>query len=89
MDGNSGTQTLPWKDSENCNIKQYGKLQEPTTEQDEKIAKVEPVPIKIWDMQVRASARILEKGVQDGLIAKTAETRRIEGGRDWTERGSQ
>ena len=49
----------------------------------ENIAKVEPVPVKIWDMQVRASARILEKGLDDDLMAKTTETRRSEGGRDW------
>ena len=34
----------------------------------ENIAKVEPVAVKLWDMKVRASARILEKGVQDNLI---------------------
>ena len=25
-------------------------------------------PVKLWDMKVRASARILEKGIQDNLI---------------------
>ena len=49
----------------------------------ENIAKIEPVPVKIWDMQVRASARILEKGTQEDLITKTTETRHTEGGRDW------
>ena len=49
----------------------------------ENIAKVEPAPVKVWDMQVRASARILEKGTQDDLITRTAETRNTEGGRDW------
>ena len=34
-------------------------------------------------MQVRASARILEKGIQDDLITKTTETRNAEGGQDW------
>ena len=48
----------------------------------EGITKLEPVPIKIWDMQVRASARILEKGAQDNLISRTTETRETEGGRD-------
>ena len=51
----------------------------------ENIAKVEPVPVKIWGMQVRASARLLEKGVQDNLVAKTAETRETVGGQDWTD----
>ena len=47
----------------------------------ENIAKIEPVRTKVWDMQVRATARILEKG--SDLIAKTAETRNAIGGRDW------
>ena len=47
------------------------------------IAKVEPVQAKVRDMQVRACARILEKGVQDDLITKTTETRSTKGGRDW------
>ena len=37
----------------------------------ESIAKIEPVDVKLWDMKVRASARILEKGVQDDLIEET------------------
>ena len=34
-------------------------------------------------MQVRATARILEKGTQENLITRTTETRNAEGGRDW------
>ena len=49
----------------------------------ENIAKVEPVQTKVWDMQVRAAARILEKGTQDDLITKVTDTRNTEGGRDW------
>ena len=49
----------------------------------ENIAKVEPVQTKVWDMQVRAAARILEKGTQEDLITRTTETRNEEGGRDW------
>ena len=49
----------------------------------ETIAKVEPVQVKVWDIQVRAAARILEKGTQDDLITKVTETRIVEGGRDW------
>ena len=37
----------------------------------EAIAKIEPVAVKLWDMKVRASARILEKGIQDNLIEET------------------
>ena len=48
----------------------------------ETIAKVELVQTKIWDMQVRASARKLEKGTQEDLITKTTETRNEDGGRD-------
>ena len=33
----------------------------------ENIIRVEPVPVKSWDMRIRAIARILEKGVQDNL----------------------
>ena len=51
----------------------------------ETIAKVEPTQTKVWDMQVRAAARILEKGVQGGLLTKVKETRDAEGGRDWTD----
>ena len=46
----------------------------------ENISKVEPVQTKIWDMKVRAAARILEKGIQGNLIFKTEETRRHAGG---------
>ena len=49
----------------------------------ENIAKIEPASVKVWDMQVRAAARILEIGTQDDLITRTAETREAEGGRDW------
>ena len=49
----------------------------------ENIARVELVQVKIWDMQVRAAARILEKGTQEDLITRTSETRNEEGGRDW------
>ena len=48
----------------------------------EEISKVEPVEIKIWDMKVRASARILEKGVQDHLIEEV-EKHRGTSGRGW------
>ena len=41
----------------------------------EHISKVEPVQTKLWDMKVRAAARILEKGTQDNLIQKAEETR--------------
>ena len=51
----------------------------------ETIAKVEPVQTKIWDMQVRAAARILEKGVQANLMTRVTETRDAEGGRNWTD----
>ena len=34
-------------------------------------------------MQVRAAARVLEKGTQEDLITRTTETRNEEGGRDW------
>ena len=51
----------------------------------ENIAKVEPVQTKVWDMQVRAAARILEKGVQGDLLKRVTDTREAEGGRDWTD----
>ena len=49
----------------------------------EQIAKVEPVQVKLWDMRVRAAARILEKGVQDGLITRVQNTQETKGGRNW------
>ena len=42
----------------------------------ENIAKVEPVPVKLWGMSVRASARILEKSVQDNLIEEVERAQR-------------
>ena len=50
----------------------------------ETIAKIELVQTKVWDMQVRAAARILEKGVHGDLIDKVMDTRDTIGGRDWT-----
>ena len=47
----------------------------------EAIAKIEPVAVKLWDMKVRESARILEKGIQDNLIEEV-ETHRGDG-RSW------
>ena len=47
----------------------------------ENIAKVEPVSVKVWDMRVRASARILEKGLQDNLIEEVERHRGR--GRSW------
>ena len=47
----------------------------------ENILKVEPVEVKIWDMRVWASARVLEKGVQDNLIEEVEEHRG--GSRSW------
>ena len=37
------------------------------------------VPVKLWDMKVRASARILEKGVQDKLDNSIEEAERDRG----------
>ena len=34
----------------------------------EDTTKIEPVSVKLWDMRVRASARIMQNGVQDNLI---------------------
>ena len=45
--------------------------------------KVEPVQVKLWDMKVRAAARILEKGVQNDLIQRTEGARDSAGGRCW------
>ena len=41
----------------------------------------------LWDMKVRAAARILEKGVQDDLINQAEDTRRRQGGRSWQDFG--
>ena len=51
----------------------------------EQISKVEPIEVKLWDMKVRAAARILEKGVQEDLMSRTRETRETVGGRDWSD----
>ena len=48
---------------------------------------MEPVQVKLWDMKVRAAARILEKGVQDDLINQAEETRRRLGGTSWQDHG--
>ena len=48
------------------------------------VSKVESVQVKLWDMKVRAAARVLENGVQDSLIHKAEETRESIGGRSWT-----
>ena len=53
----------------------------------ENISKVEPVQTKLWDMKVRAVARILEKGVQDALMEKAEETRERIGGRSYKDHG--
>ena len=55
----------------------------------EEISKVdsEPVQTKLWDMRVRAAARILEKRVQDDLIIQTEKTKEITGGRSWQDHG--
>ena len=45
------------------------------------IAKVEPVAVQLWDMRVRASSRILEKGIQDNLIEEVERHRG--NGRSW------
>ena len=47
----------------------------------EEIAKVEPVQTKLWDMKVRAAARILEKGTQDNLIRRAEANQSKTGGR--------
>ena len=47
----------------------------------ENIARIEPVPVQLWDMRMRASARILEKGVQDNLIEEVEKHRGT--GRSW------
>ena len=46
---------------------------------------MEPVQTKLWDMKVRAAARILEKGTQNNLIQKAEDTRVTTGakGRSW------
>ena len=45
---------------------------------------MEPVQTKLWDMKVRAAARILEKGTQGDLIQEAEETRVTTGkGRSW------
>ena len=49
----------------------------------QEIAKVEPIQTKIWDMKVRAAARILEKGIQDDLIKQAEDNREKIGGRCW------
>ena len=46
---------------------------------------MELVQTKVWDMQVKAAARILEKGVQGDLLKRVTDTRMAEGGRDWTD----
>ena len=49
----------------------------------ENIARVESVPVKMWDMRVRASARILEESVQEDLIEEVERHRgRDRSGRD-------
>ena len=55
----------------------------------ENISKVEPVQTKLWDMKVRAAARILEKGTPDNLIQKAEETKVTTGtrGRSWQDHG--
>ena len=53
----------------------------------EEISKVEPVQVKLWDMKVRAAARILEKGVQNDLISQAEDTRERIGGRSWQDYG--
>ena len=47
----------------------------------ENISKVEPVQTKLWDMKVRAAARILEKA--SDLINRVRDTRETVGGRSW------
>ena len=44
---------------------------------------MEPVQVKIWDMKVRAAARVLEKGVQEDLINQAEKVRETAGGRSW------
>ena len=39
------------------------------------IARVEPMPVKLWDMRVRASAQILKRGVQNNLIEEVEKYR--------------
>ena len=41
----------------------------------EQISKVEPAQVKLWDMKVRAAARILKKGTQGNLINQVEEAR--------------
>ena len=53
----------------------------------ENVAKREQVHIEVWDMKVRAVARILEKGVQNNQIHKAEETRESIGGRSWKDHG--
>ena len=53
----------------------------------EQISKVEPVQVKLWDMKVRAAARMLEKGIQDKLINQGEKTRETTGGRSWRDHG--
>lgn len=53
----------------------------------ENIARIEPVLVKLWDMKVRESARILEKGVQDSLIEEVEKYRGT--GRSWKESHSR
>ena len=48
----------------------------------ENIVKIELVQTKVWDMQVRAAARILRKGVQRDLMDKVMDSRDTIGGRD-------
>ena len=51
----------------------------------EEVSKVELVPVKLWDINVWAAARILEKGVQDDLINQAEEVRGR--GRSWQDHG--
>ena len=53
----------------------------------ENISKMEPIQTKLWDMKVRAAARILEKGTQDNLINRAEDSREITRGRSWQDHG--
>ena len=41
------------------------------------------VQVKLWDMKVRAAARVFERVIQSSLIQKVEEARRATGGRSW------
>lgn len=36
----------------------------------ENLSWIEPAQVNLWDMKIRAAARVLERGVQDDLIQK-------------------